>query len=54
MKPLSLEHILPKDKPIPEKDLKQILPTMTGHINFIGHFNLDFNRRPPFDLKMMN
>lgn len=51
---LSLEHILPKDKPIPEKDLKQILPTMTGHINFIGHFNLDFNRRPPFDLKMMN
>ena len=21
---------------------------MTGHINFIGQFDLDFNRRPPF------
>jgi len=36
-----------------EKDLKRILPTMTGHINFIGQFDLDFNRKPPFKLSQL-
>jgi len=31
---------------ISKADLKRILPTITGHINFIGQFNLDFNRKP--------
>lgn len=50
---LSLESILPDDHSIPDKDLNRMLPTMTGHINFIGQFNLDFNRKPPFYLKKM-
>jgi len=36
---------------VSEEDLKRILPTMTGHINFIGQFDLDFDRKPQFDLK---
>jgi TnpA family transposase len=51
---LSLENNIPKDQSISEEDLKRILPTMTGHINFIGQFNLDFDRTPPFELKIMN
>ena len=50
---LSLENIIPDIQTIPEEDLKRILPTMTGHINFVGQFNLDFNRTPPFELKQM-
>ncbi len=51
---LSLENLIPNDYQISQEDLKKILPTMTGHINFIGQFNLDLNRKPPFDLKIMN
>jgi len=50
---LSLESQIPKDHSFSKADLKRILPTMTGHINFIGQFNLDFNRKPPFELKMV-
>jgi len=35
---------------INEEDLKHILPTMVGHINFIGHFHVDLDRKPPFTL----
>ena len=33
---------------ITDRDLKHVLPTMTGHINFVGRFDLDLRRRPPF------
>jgi TnpA family transposase len=53
---LSLENVIQQssntDK-IPYRDLKRILPTMTEHINFVGEFNLDFKRKPPFALKRM-
>ena len=48
---LSLENIISNFQMVSEEDLKRILPTMTGHINFIGQFNLDFDRRPPFKLR---
>ncbi len=49
---LSLENILSLgSKLVSDEDLKHILPTMTEHINFIGRFDLDLQRRPPFDLK---
>jgi TnpA family transposase len=32
------------------EDLKHILPTMTGHINFVGRFDINFNRTPPYEL----
>lgn len=51
---LSLENTIPNVHSLSEEDLKRILPTMTSHINFIGQFNLDFDRTPPFQLKMMN
>jgi TnpA family transposase len=35
---------------IPEEELKHVLPLMVEHINFVGHFALDMNRRPPFNL----
>ena len=33
-----------------EQDLKHVLPTMIDHINFVGRFDLDLSRRPPFKL----
>ncbi|NOR24044.1 MAG: Tn3 family transposase, partial [Desulforhopalus sp.] len=48
---LSLE--IPNFQMVSEEDLKRILPTMTGHINFIGQFDLDFDRRPPFKLRQL-
>ena len=50
---LSLENIIQKFQMVFEEDLKRILPTMTGHINFIGQFDLNFDRRPPFKLRQM-
>jgi len=50
---LSLEDIIPEFQRLSEEDLKRTLPTMTGHINFIGQFEVDFNRRPPFKLKQL-
>ncbi len=50
---LSLEDIIPNFQMLSQKELKRVLPTMTGHINFIGQFDLDFNRRPPFNLKQL-
>ena len=50
---LSLEDIIPEFQKLSEEDLKRTLPTMTGHINFIGQFKVDFNRRPPFKLKQL-
>jgi len=51
---LSLENIIPDFQMVSEADLKRILPTMTGHINFIGKFHLDFDRKPPFKLRQLN
>lgn len=51
---LSLENIIPNFQIISKEDLKRILPTMTGHINFIGQFDLDFDRRPPFNLRQVD
>ncbi|MCP3967277.1 MAG: Tn3 family transposase [Lentisphaerae bacterium] len=51
---LSLENIIPNFQMLSEEDLKRTLPTMTGHINFIGQFEVDFNRRPPFKLKTVD
>jgi hypothetical protein len=51
---LSLENIIPNFQMVSKEDLKRILPTMTGHINFIGQFDLDFDRRPPFNLRQVD
>ncbi len=51
---LSLENIIPNFQMVSEEDLKRVLPTMTGHINFIGQFDLDFDRRPPFNLRQVD
>jgi len=49
---LSLENILSTGlKLVLDEDLKHVLPTMTEHINFIGKFDVDLQRRPPFELK---
>lgn len=49
---VSIENILRSGlKVISENDLRHILPTMTEHINFVGRFDLDMNRKPPFELK---
>lgn len=49
---LSLEHILcSRSDPVSDSDLKLVLPTMTEHINFVGKFDLDLRRRPPFELR---
>ncbi|BBO80872.1 hypothetical protein DSCO28_14380 [Desulfosarcina ovata subsp. sediminis] len=51
---LSLENVLQSSggiEGLSEEDLKRILPTMTEHINFVGEFNPDFNRKPPFKLR---
>ena len=31
-----------------DEDLAHVIPTMIGHINFVGRFALDLRRRPPF------
>ena len=49
---LSLENILSTGlKLVSDEDLKHVLPTMTEHINFIGKFDVDLQRRPLFELK---
>lgn len=49
---LSLENILAKRaNPVSDSVLKRILPTMTEHIKFVGRFELDMKRKPPFELK---
>lgn len=35
---------------IPDEDLERILPVMIEHINFIGHFHVDLNRKPIFKM----
>ena len=35
---------------IEDEDLRHILPTMLEHINFVGHFDVNMERRPPFRL----
>ena len=52
---LALENIISKANAegrmiISAEDTKHILPTMTDGIDFVGTFNLDFQRKPPFDL----
>ncbi|MFH1842747.1 MAG: Tn3 family transposase [bacterium] len=37
---------------INESDLEHILPTMTDHVNFVGRFDLDLERRPPFEFRL--
>jgi TnpA family transposase len=37
---------------IREQDLNRVLPTMLDHINFVGRFDLDLRRRPPFQFAM--
>ncbi len=50
---LSLEEVLYKTDDISSADFNRILPTMTRHINFVGRFDLDFKRQPPFELKQI-
>lgn len=50
---LSLEEILYETDDISSADLNRILPTMVRHINFVGRFDLDFTRKPPFELKQV-
>ncbi len=49
---LSIEHVL-GDRPesFSDSDLKRMLPTMTEHINFVGTFDVNLQRKPPFELK---
>ena len=51
---LALDQAIPKARydriPIRDEDLKHVLPTMVEHINFVGQFDIDINRRPPFRL----
>jgi hypothetical protein len=50
---LSMEEVLYKNDDISSADLNRILPTMVRHINFVGRFDLDFTRQPPFELKQI-
>jgi hypothetical protein len=50
---LSLEEVLYKNDDISSADLNRILPTMVRHINFVGRFDLDFSRKPPFELRQV-
>lgn len=51
---LMIEYILSTGSMvISEADLKHMLPTMTEHINFVGKFDVDLLRRPPFELKRL-
>lgn len=38
---------------IREQDLNRVLPTMLDHINFVGRFDLDLSRRPPFQFAVV-
>ncbi len=53
---LALDQAIPKARRdgilILDENLKHILPTMIEHINFVGRFDIDINRRPPFRLAM--
>ncbi len=51
---LSLEQAVQKAKSngvkIEDEDLKHVLPIMVDHINFVGRFDLNFKRQPPFEV----
>lgn len=51
---LALEQAIDKSRDngleISDEDLSHILPTMLNHINFVGKFDFDINRKPPFKL----
>ena len=51
---LALEQAVDKSKSkgfkIEDEDLKHMLPVMVEHINFVGRFDFDLNRQPPFIL----
>lgn len=51
---LALDQAIPKARhdgiSIRDEDLRHILPTIIEHINFVGQFDIDMNRRPPFRL----
>jgi hypothetical protein len=38
---------------VTDSELMHVLPTMTEHINFVGRFDLDLQRVPPFDLRLV-
>ena len=46
-------EVLQKNDDISSADLNRILPTMVRHINFVGRFDLDFTRKPPFELRQV-
>ena len=50
----ALEQVIEKSKnkgfKIEDEDLKHMLPVMVEHINFVGRFDFDLNRQPPFRL----
>ena len=54
---LSLENAIRKARQegilVTDEDLKHMLPTMTGNIDFVGKFDLDLKRKPPFDFRRM-
>ncbi len=35
---------------IEDEDLRHVLPTMVEHINFVGRFDVNLERMPPFKL----
>ena len=37
---------------ITDEDLKHVLPIMFEHINFVGQFDLDLKRKPPFNIRL--
>ena len=51
---MALEQAISKAKhdglKIGDDDLQHILPTMIEHINFIGTFDINMNRKVPFKL----
>jgi TnpA family transposase len=51
---LAIEQVIANSADISADDpnLAHIWPTMTRHSNFVGHFNLDLRRRPPFRMRM--
>lgn len=51
---LALEQSITRAKQIgttiEDEDLRHILPTMVEHINFVGRFDINLERMPPFKL----
>ena len=51
---LALEQSITRAKhngvTIEDEDLRHILPTMVEHINFVGRFDINLERMPPFKL----